>query len=96
MRSYIQCKILASEKHEFKDKTNGEPVVYHTNFLRNDDNGVIECNSKNDYSTYEGQEGVAAIETSIKRSEDGMEAKLKHTLKAFYEGTSFDLVEDID
>jgi len=96
MRSYIDAKLMASEKKSFKDKTTGETIEYFTNYLRSKDNGVIEANSKEDFSPYEGEEGVAAIESTIKYDGEGSyNASLKVKLKAFYKGEKFDIEGEI-
>lgn len=87
MRVYAPVKFLASDKNSFTSDT-GELVEYHVNALRGE-GGIIELNSKADYSECEGKEGIAEIEAAGR--DDGKGFKL--TLKKFFEGASIELPE---
>jgi hypothetical protein len=87
MRVYAQVKFLACDKHNFTSDQ-GEYVEYHVNAIRGE-GGIMELNSKADFSELEGKEGVAEIEA--KESENGKGWKL--TLKGFRVGEELDLPE---
>jgi len=80
MRVYAKAKFLASDKNSFVS-ADGETVEYFVNAIRGD-GGIMELNSKADYTECEGKEGIAEIEA--KENDSGKGFKL--TLKAFTEG----------
>lgn len=73
---YAPVKFLASDKQSFVSD-DGENVEYYVNAVRAE-GGILELNSKADYSACEGQEGIAEIEAS------GENKRFKLTLKKFY------------
>jgi len=90
MRVYAPVKFLASDKNSFTSDA-GEYVEYFINAMRGE-GGIIELNSKADYSSCEGKEGVAEIEAKEMDSGKGF----KMTLKRFVEDAKIDLpTEDI-
>jgi len=88
MRVFAPVKFLASDKNSFTSDT-GEYVEYYVNALRGE-GGIIELNSKADYGSCEGKEGVAEIEA--KENDNGKGFKL--TLKRFVEGETIELPEE--
>jgi len=83
---YAPVKFLASDKQSFTSDQ-GEDVVYFVNALRAE-GGIIEVNSKADYSACEGKEGIAELEAT------GENKRFKLTLKKFYEGAVIELPEE--
>lgn len=88
MRVYAEVKFLASDRQSFTSDE-GENVEYHVNALRGE-GGIIQLNSKADFSECEGKEGVAEIEA--KENENGKGFKL--TLKRFTAEESLELPEE--
>jgi len=96
MRSYIQGKIVAVTTEGFKDKESGEPIVYFTNVIKSSDGDLVTANSKKDFTEFEGQTGVCAIETSIKYNKDsGAFPSLKFSLREFSPGEELDTGESV-
>jgi hypothetical protein len=87
MRVFAGVRFLASDKNSFTSDQ-GEYVEYYVNALRGD-GGIIELNSKADYSECEGQIGVAEIEA---KEHDGGKG-FKMTLKRFTAGEKLDVPE---
>lgn len=87
MRTYAEVKFLASDKNSFTSDA-GEYVEYFVNALRGE-GGIIELNSKADYSECEGKEGIAEIEAQENQGSKGF----KLTLKGFTAGETLDLPE---
>jgi len=58
MKVYTNAKLIASGRKEFDDKE-GNPVKYFENILKDTEGNVATINSQADYSSCEGQAGVA-------------------------------------
>jgi len=87
MLVFAEVKFVASDKNSFTSN-DGEYVEYHVNVLRGD-GGVIELNSKADFSECEGKEGVAEIWAETK------DKGFKLTLRRFVAGESIDFPEPV-
>jgi len=80
MRVFAEVKFLASDKQSFVSDT-GENVEYFVNAIRGA-GGIMELNSKADYTECEGKDGIVEIEA--KENDGGKGFKL--TLKSFTAG----------
>lgn len=91
MRVYAQVKFLASDKNSFTSDQ-GEYVEYYVNAIRGE-GGIVELNSKADFGTCEGKEGI--VEVELKENDNGK--GFKATLKKFHEGEALEIpVETVE
>lgn len=91
MRLYTNATIKIVEENHFTDQ-NGKPVDYFTNYIKSDDNEVLEVNSTTDYSAHEGETGIATINATKRETGGGF----KLSLKDFREGETVDIEDTIN
>lgn len=87
---------MAVSRESFKDKETGDEIVYFVNVIKAED-GIINANSKADFTACEGENGVAGFEVTVKQAKrEGEYAELKYNLRSFDVGSVIDLEETID
>jgi len=61
MIAYTRGTIKISEEQEPFNDENGQEIKYCINYIKFDDGKLIEVNSKDNYTEYEGQEGICQL-----------------------------------
>jgi len=96
MKLYTECKLVAVSRESFKDKETGDEIVYFVNVIKAED-GILNANSKADFTACEGETGVAGFEVSIKHAKrEGEYSELKYNLRSFDVGSSINLEDEIN
>lgn len=91
MKLYAEVQIKIVEKREFTG-ANGEPVEYYVNYLKDENQSVLEVSSgRLNLSEHEGQEGLAEF-----RAQETREKGLKLTLVGFRVGEELGVETEID
>jgi len=80
MNLFANAEVKIVEKQSFTDE-GGTTVEYFVNYIKNDEGEVLELNSKNDYTEFEGKTGVVKIRA---RKQETRGFKL--TMVGFVEG----------
>lgn len=94
MKLYTQGRLVAVSRESFKDKENGDEIVYFVNVVKTHDGDILNCNSKADFTEYEGDEGLIGVEVSIKQPKNDYDfAQLKFNLREFVKDETLPVIE---
>jgi len=97
MNLYTECTLRIVEKNSFPDE-NGQTVTFCTNYLKTEDGEVLEINSKDDYTQFEGQRGVAKINVKkqdpVSVGDRSIQRGYKLVMRAFTPGLEMAEVEE--
>lgn len=61
MIAYAKGTIKISEEADPFQDENGQEVKYNVNYIKFDDGRVVELNSRDNFSQYEGKEGICKL-----------------------------------
>jgi len=86
---YTKAKIVGTESPKPFADANGEMITYFKNYVKVDGD-MLEMNSSKDFSSEEGNEGVATI--TARKNIDGKSYRL--SLTNFTEGEDLEIPEE--